>query len=106
MRALLSGPLCSILLVTYSIPRRGIRSDFMDFKTFLQLPFRKKLEHIWEYYRWQILVTVVVVSFLGSWIFSAVTHKDPVLELEMINAYEQTPDGEAFQEFLEQNGIE
>lgn len=70
------------------------------------MPFKKKAEHIWEYYRWQILVTLVVVFFLGTWIRGIVTEKEPLMQVEMINAYGNTPDGEAFEDFLQKAGRE
>ena len=78
----------------------------MNFEKFKAMTWKQKLDHIWEYYRWQILVTVGLVIFLGGWIGSALRYQEPVLDLLMINAYEKTPDGEAFRPFLEENGIE
>lgn len=77
----------------------------MTWEKFKAMPFKKKAEHIWEYYRWHILVTVVLVFALGSWIQGIVTHKEPVLQLEMINCYGNTPNGEAFEDFLNQQGV-
>lgn len=78
----------------------------MTFHDFKALPLKKKWEHLWEYYRWPVLVVLLVALFMGSWIHGALQQKDPILQVEMINAYSKAPDGEAFQEFLEQQGIE
>ena len=77
----------------------------MTWEKFKAMTPKQKLEHIWEYYRWHILVAVVLVFSLGSWIYGAVTEKDPIMQVEMINAYGNTPNSEAFQEFLEQEGL-
>ena len=78
----------------------------MTWEKFKAMPFKKKWEYCWEYYRWPVLITLLVVIFFGSWIGAAVQEKEPILQVEMINAYGNAPDGEAFQEFLEQEGIE
>lgn len=78
----------------------------MTWEKFKAMPFKKKLEHIWEYYRWQILVTLVIVLALSTWIRQAVTQKEPILQVEMVNAYGNSDGSEAFQEFLIQQGRE
>ena len=78
----------------------------MTWEKFKAMPFQKKMEHIWEYYRWQILVTLVVIFALGSWISQAVGQKEPILQVEMVNAYGNSTGGEAFQEFLSEAGRE
>ena len=37
-----------------------------EWKSFQALPFRKKLEHIWIYYKWYILVAAAVICVLVS----------------------------------------
>lgn len=37
-----------------------------EWKSFQALPFRKKLEHIWVYYKWYILVAAAVICVLVS----------------------------------------
>ena len=76
----------------------------MTWKKFMAMPFKKKLEHIWEYYRWQILTVLVVALSLGTWITQALTRKEPILQIEMVNAYGNSSGGEAFQEFLTREG--
>ena len=76
----------------------------MTWEKFKAMPFKKKLEHIWEYYRWQILVAVVVILCLGTWISQAVSQKDPIMQVEMVNAYGRSSGSEAFQEFLTREG--
>jgi flagellar basal body-associated protein FliL len=46
--------------------------------TFKELSFKKKLEHIWEYYRWIILVLAVVVFACSSIFYSMFIKKKPV----------------------------
>lgn len=76
----------------------------MTWGKFKEMTFRQKLDHIWEYYRWYILITVMVLGLAFSWIYGIVTEKEPLMDVVMINAYGRTPDGEAFQPFLEQAG--
>ncbi|MCD7904894.1 MAG: hypothetical protein LUG24_04820 [Clostridiales bacterium] len=39
--------------------------------TFQDLTPKKKIEHIWEYYRVHIILTLLVVFILGSWFYNA-----------------------------------
>ena len=76
----------------------------MTWEKFKKMTFHQKLDHIWEYYRWHILITVVVLGLASSWVYGIVTEKEPLMEVLMINAYGRTPEGEAFRPFLEQAG--
>lgn len=78
----------------------------MTWEKFKAMPFQKKLEHIYEYYRWQILITLVVLICLGTWIGQAVQNRDPILQVEMVNAYGNSSGSEAFAEFLTREGRE
>lgn len=80
---------------------------------FKELPFKKKLEHIWEYYRTPILVgvfcLVFVLPFAITWLFGA----KPVLDVMAINTtysmYGYAPTDtmvEGFRPFLEDAGEE
>lgn len=73
---------------------------------FKALPFKKKLEHIWEYYHWHMFTALLAALLLLPWFWSMANTRDPLLDIEMINAYGRAPDGEAFQEFLEEAGYE
>ena len=46
---------------------------------------RDKVEYIWEYYKWHILVVVFVVYFIGSVIYNNVTAKEYVLQGIFLN---------------------
>ena len=81
-------------------------AEKMTWEKFKAMPFKKKLEHIWDYYRWQILITLVVALALGTWITQALSQKDPVLQIEMVNAYGNSDGSSAFQDFLEAEGRE
>lgn len=76
----------------------------MTWEKFKAMPFRKKAEHIWEYYRWHILVVLVVLLCVGSWIRGFVTYQEPLMQVEMVNAYGASAGGEAFEAFLTQEG--
>ena len=77
-----------------------------NWEKFNALTFRKKLEYIWEYYHWHFIVTVLVLIVAVSWISGIVRNREPLLELEMINCYLASPEGEVLQPFIEQEGLE
>lgn len=45
----------------------------------------KKREHIWEYYKWPILLGLLALLILGSILRGALTKKEPVLYLALAN---------------------
>ncbi len=52
---------------------------------FRQLPFRKKAEHIFIYYKWYILLGLLLLVILGSAVHRYATRKDRVLYLGLTN---------------------
>lgn len=65
----------------------------------------KKLEFIWDYYRFAILAVICVAIILVSALVSAITYREPVLKLIMVNSLTMQDDPEGgFQEFLEAYG--
>lgn len=53
------------------------------------MPLNKKVEHIWEYYRFHIIVTAAVMIMLGSVIYNIATYREPSFQVLMIDALEQ-----------------
>ena len=76
-----------------------------DFKA---MPPKKKIEYIWDYYRWHIIITIAVVASVISLIHHYVTYVDPLLNVIMINSYADMNYDihEGFQEFFDQQGCE
>lgn len=72
------------------------------------MPLKKKVEYIWDYYRWHIIITISVVAVMSSLIYNRVTYVDPLLNVIMINSYADMNYDirEGFQEFLDQQGCE
>ena len=65
----------------------------------------KKLEFIWDYYRFAILAVICAAIILVSALVSAITYQEPVLKLIMVNSLTMQDDPESgFREFLEANG--
>ena len=76
-----------------------------DFKTMSK---KKIIEHIWEYYRWHIIVSIAVVAGLSSLIYHFATYVEPSFNVVMLNCYNALNDNSnsAFEPFLEQQGID
>ena len=53
--------------------------------SFREMPLPKKLEHIWQYYKVTILLTVVTAAILLSAGYRWMTRKEPVLYLACLN---------------------
>ena len=52
---------------------------------FRALSPEKKLDHIWTYYKWPILLTLIAAIVLGNVVHRRLTQKEPVLYLAMVN---------------------
>lgn len=77
----------------------------MEKKTdFKALTNRAKVQYIWDYYRWPILIAVVVAAFIISLAHHYITYKDPLLNVIMINVNDSmSADDSGFHEFLQAN---
>jgi len=74
------------------------KPDFKAMSTY------KKLEYVWDYYRFHILGIIILVITFGSIIHHYATIKTSVLDMVFLNAY-PTEEGVApFDDFLEQQG--
>lgn len=80
----------------------------MEKKTdFKALPTKSKFQYIWDYYRWHIIGTILVVGIITSLVYHYVTYQEPALNIIMINSnhYEYT-DMTPFDAYLEYAGID
>lgn len=59
----------------------------MEKKTnFRTLSKKQKIEYIWDYYKWHIIVVVAILAAIGSLIHHYATYKETVLDVIMINS--------------------
>lgn len=66
----------------------------------------KKLEYVWDYYRFHILGTIVLVLVFGSIIHHYATLKTAVLDMIFLNAYTAEDAHAPFAEFLIEQGYD
>ena len=52
---------------------------------FKNMTYKKKLEYIWDYYKFVILGSIFIIYLLGSIIYNNITEKDCLLKLIMVN---------------------
>ena len=57
---------------------------------FRQMDMKQKLQYIWDYYKWPILITLFVIILLSSFIHDRVTAKKDVLYVVMLDSAAQT----------------
>lgn len=80
----------------------------MEAKTnFKELSSKAKIGYVWDYYKWHIIITITVVSFIIYMIYHYATYRDPLLSVIMINTndtYNASMDG--FDEFQEAYGYD
>ena len=74
---------------------------------FRQLPASKKLEHIYIYYKWPILITLVTLVLVGGTVWRKFTAKTPVLTMALVNV-EPGPEAETLMtaDFLAGQGMD
>ena len=69
-------------------------------------PFSKKLGYFWDYYRYHVIVIIVLALFLGNFLHSVLSRKDIVLSIAYINAFPNVEDEifiEDFEQYLDLN---
>jgi len=66
---------------------RGRRklSQMMKDENIGRLHGRKKLEHIWTYYKFPLIILCILLYFLGYALYRYFTHKDTVLYTALVN---------------------
>ena len=57
-----------------------------------QEPFLKKLEYFWDYYKIQVIITVLFACMFGSILHSVITKKETVLSIAFVNAFPNVED--------------
>lgn len=73
--------------------------------TFKDLSFKKKLDHIWTYYRYHILAAVIGVIVVCSMINTIFLTPDPLMDVLMVDAGTGS-DSSSFHDFLTEYGYE
>lgn len=81
----------------------------MKYKVNLKsLSIKQKIEYVWDYYKWHIIIPIFIISMIVSTVQNAVNYKEPLLKIIMINSYGVAEDNEnqGFEEFFEKYGYE
>ena len=61
---------------------------------------KQKLAYFWEYYKWYVIVPILIIGFVGSTIYQKVTAPDVVLNGVLLNVYNTEADS-ATQEIID-----
>ena len=77
----------------------------MTKKQFQALPFHKKAIYIVKKYAWEAIFAVYLCCLLGSWIYLDYVEPQPVLSVEMIDGSLAAPNAEAFESFMDAEGL-
>lgn len=79
-------------------------------KPFKEMNFQEKKRHIIDYYKWHILITIVVIGCLTNIIYNMVTAKDQILGVLFVNyiVIEDCPEDADtyFTDFVKENGYD
>lgn len=80
----------------------------MEKKTnFKELSAKAKFQYVWDYYRWHILVAICVIAFLIYTLVHFITYKDPILNVIMVNCYNNLANDTAgFDDYMLQEGYD
>lgn len=75
-----------------------------DFKSMTK---KAKVQYVWDYYRWHILITLIVSISLISIVKHFVTYREPLLNVIMANCNDTlNADPSGFNEFFEEYGYD
>ena len=77
----------------------------MTIQQFKTMPFGMKLKYIVKNYAWEAVFAVYLLCLLGSWIYLDYVEPQPMLSVEMINGSLEAPNAEAFEGFMEAEGL-
>ncbi len=50
-------------------------------------PLKEKIDYIWQYYKWHILIPLIIIIGLSSYIYTLVTKPDILLDGILLNTY-------------------
>lgn len=65
----------------------GMMDQFKaEWEAMKQRDRKERMQHLWEYYRWHILVLIVLLCFIVSTIWSAMIRKDVILSGVLLNS--------------------
>lgn len=80
----------------------------MEKKTNLkELSGKARIEYIWDYYKWHILVAIITVTVCVSLIHHFVTYRDPILNVIMFNCTDAlNTNAAAYDDFLTAYGYD
>lgn len=80
----------------------------MEKKTdFKALSNKTKAQYVWDYYKWPIVITVAIVSFVIYMIYHYATYREPFLNVIMINCNDSiSANADGFDEFLTEYGYD
>ena len=70
---------------------------------FKSLSTKQKIEYVWDYYKWHVVILVFVISMIVSTVQNAINYKEPLLNIIMLNSYGAMMNTEdhGFEEFFE-----
>lgn len=70
---------------------------------FKALSTKQKIEYVWDYYKWHVVILVFVISMIVSTVQNAINYKEPLLNIIMLNSYGAMINTEdhGFEEFFE-----
>lgn len=80
----------------------------MEKKTRIRdLKGKAKIEYIWDYYRWHILLILIAILFLATRIYDFLSYREPLFNIVTINLVDMGSNTEApYEEFFNQYGYD
>ena len=82
--------------------------DGMNKEKWQAMDKKKKAQYVWDYYKWPILIVIVILIVAVDMIYISITKKDPVMTVAMFNMVPENPNStdSDFGEFLDTYGYE
>ncbi len=65
----------------------------------MEMSFRQKLEHFWEYEKWKVIIPIIIIIVIAAMVDSyRAENRELTLDISMINAVMESPSDVTFQD--------
>ena len=64
----------------------AVMDEFKEERALIkEMPFKKRFEYYWGYYKWHVLIVTIVAFFITSYVYNIVTAKEDILTVALVD---------------------
>ncbi|MDI6618832.1 MAG: hypothetical protein QME45_09195 [Clostridiales bacterium] len=79
--------------------------DRMTKSKFESMTKKEKAAYIWDYYKWHIIIGIIVIALVANLITSITTRKDTILDVTLLGKYIDSNKQDAFKKTLDKKFV-